>query len=84
MTTASNLTGKYRIASIDLLRGIVMLIMAIDHVRDNFQLGHPDPTDLNTTTPALFFTRWDHAFLRADVCIPKRGFGVSGGYAANG
>ena len=58
MTTASNLTGKYRIASIDLLRGIVMLIMAIDHVRDNFQLGHPDPTDLNTTTPALFFTRW--------------------------
>ena len=58
MTTAANLTGKYRIASIDLLRGIVMLIMAIDHVRDNFQLGHPDPTDLNTTTPALFFMRW--------------------------
>lgn len=35
-----------------------MLIMAIDHIRDNFHLGHPDPTDLATTTPALFLTRW--------------------------
>jgi len=49
---------KTRIASIDLLRGLVMLIMAIDHVRDNFLLGSPDPTDLTTTTPLLFFTRW--------------------------
>ena len=35
-----------------------MLIMAIDHVRDNFLRGSPDPTDLATTTPLLFFTRW--------------------------
>lgn len=35
-----------------------MLIMAIDHVRDNFLKGAPDPTDLNTTTTILFFTRW--------------------------
>jgi uncharacterized membrane protein len=49
---------KTRIASIDLLRGLVMLIMAIDHVRDNFLRGSPDPTDLLTTTPLLFFTRW--------------------------
>jgi uncharacterized membrane protein len=49
---------KTRIASIDLLRGLVMLIMAIDHVRDNFLKGSPDPTDLMTTTPLLFFTRW--------------------------
>jgi uncharacterized membrane protein len=35
-----------------------MLIMAIDHVRDNFHLGQPEPTDLATTTPILFFTRW--------------------------
>jgi uncharacterized membrane protein len=50
--------GKTRIASIDLLRGLVMLIMAIDHLRDMLHLGHPNPTDLHTTTPVLFFTRW--------------------------
>jgi uncharacterized membrane protein len=50
--------SRSRILSIDFLRGLVMLIMAIDHIRDNFMLGHPDPTDLATTTPALFFTRW--------------------------
>lgn len=51
-------TKTARIPSIDLLRGLVMLIMAIDHLRDMLHLGHPNPTDLQTTTPALFFTRW--------------------------
>ena len=49
---------KQRIASIDILRGLVMLIMAIDHVRDFFHYGHPEPTDLAITTPFLFFTRF--------------------------
>jgi uncharacterized membrane protein len=49
-----------RISSIDATRGIVMIIMALDHVRD---LIHVDsitesPTNLATTTPILFFTRW--------------------------
>ena len=49
-----------RIQSIDILRGIVMLIMAIDHVRDFFHIhgNTDDPLNLATTTPALFFTRW--------------------------
>lgn len=50
-----------RISTLDLLRGIVMVIMALDHVRDFFNLGQlfgPDPTDLATTTPLLFFMRW--------------------------
>jgi uncharacterized membrane protein len=53
-------TAKYRITSIDLLRGIVMVIMAIDHVRDFFhiQASTGNPTDMATTTPQLFFTRW--------------------------
>lgn len=58
MTAALLPKPKLRILSIDLLRGLVMLIMAIDHIRDNFLLGHPDPADLATTSPALFFTRW--------------------------
>ena len=58
MATATAPAPKYRIGSIDLLRGLVMLIMAVDHIRDHVHLGHPDPTDLATTTPALFLTRW--------------------------
>jgi uncharacterized membrane protein len=52
--------AKQRIQSIDILRGIVMLIMALDHVRDFFHATAftDDPTNLATTTPQLFFTRW--------------------------
>jgi len=51
---------KKRIQSIDILRGVIMLIMALDHVRDFFHIHAIDqsPTDLATTTPLLFFTRW--------------------------
>jgi uncharacterized membrane protein len=58
---------RNRIQSIDVLRGIVMVIMALDHVRDFFFKADVsgggasvamDPTNLATTTPWLFFTRW--------------------------
>jgi uncharacterized membrane protein len=53
-------TRKARIESIDLLRGVVIILMALDHVRMYFGQGslYADPTDLSTTTPLLFFTRW--------------------------
>lgn len=57
----NNLTAeKWRISSIDILRGLVMIVMALDHVRDFFHISAmvEDPTNLNTTTPTLFFTRW--------------------------
>lgn len=47
-----------RIDSIDLLRGLVMVIMALDHTRDFFGDPAARPTDLATTTAALFYTRW--------------------------
>src|SRR4030081_80994 len=52
--------GRSRIDSIDLLRGIVMVIMMLDHTRDFVHSGglQFDPTDLTKTTVVLFFTRW--------------------------
>ena len=47
-----------RIESVDLLRGLVMIVMALDHTRDFFGIPGANPTDLATTTAPLFFTRW--------------------------
>lgn len=49
-----------RIQSIDLLRGIVMIIMVLDHVRDYFHADAflYDPLDLSQTSVPLYFTRW--------------------------
>ena len=50
--------SRPRIDSIDLLRGLIMVIMALDHVRDHFSKATFDPTDLTQTTPGYFLTRW--------------------------
>lgn len=49
-----------RIQSVDALRGLIMIVMALDHVRDFFHnaAAQFQPDDLTRTTAAIFFTRW--------------------------
>jgi uncharacterized membrane protein len=47
-----------RLTAIDTLRGMVMILMALDHVRDFFGLPGISPTNLAQTTVPLFLTRW--------------------------
>ena len=67
MTLTSPSTLRTRIAVIDVMRGLVMLIMLFDHVRETVFLHHQvgDPMDASGVDPALFFTR-----LAAHVCAP--------------
>lgn len=65
-----------RLLAIDVVRGVIMALMALDHTRDFFLGFTPDPTDLAETTPALFATRWI-----THVCAP--GFLLLAGVAAS-
>ena len=51
---------KKRIESVDILRGIIMVIMALDHTRDFFHVtaNTGDPLAIPSASPILFFTRW--------------------------
>ncbi len=61
-----NVAGKsVRLESVDLLRGIVMILMALDHTRDFFGNSAINPTDLSRATASLFFTRWI-----TNICAP--------------
>src|SRR5579863_5194978 len=50
--------GSGRIVSLDIMRGLVMVIMALDHTRDFFTNLRFEPENLAQTYYALFFTRW--------------------------
>ncbi len=60
-------TRSARIVSIDALRGLVILLMLVDHTREFFfrYVSVSDPMDVEATTPGLFFTR-----LSAHLCAP--------------
>jgi uncharacterized membrane protein len=55
-TAKEKAADRTRPNSIDLLRGLVMVVMALDHTRDFFAAGSFNPRDV--TEPALFLTRW--------------------------
>ena len=66
-----------RIQSVDALRGAIMMLMAIDHIRDYVARSAQQflPTDLTRTTPAIFFTRWITHFC-APVFMLTAGLGA--------
>jgi uncharacterized membrane protein len=50
--------NRVRLESIDAVRGVIMIVMALDHTRDFFGTPGVSPTNLASTTAALFLTRW--------------------------
>jgi uncharacterized membrane protein len=56
--SASASLGRVRVESVDVVRGVIMIIMALDHTRDFFGIPGQNPTDLANASAALFLTRW--------------------------
>src|SRR6202795_3661443 len=56
--TEAVVSKRGRIEAVDVVRGVIMILMALDHTRDFFGIPGQNPTDLASATPALFFTRW--------------------------
>ena len=63
--------AKSRVQSLDLLKGLVMVIMAIDHVREYFHYSAFwfDPTDPTKSTLPIFFTRFITHFCAPIFCF---------------
>src|SRR6476661_679856 len=64
-TRAPLFVRSRRLDSIDIVRGAIMILMALDHVRDFFGVPGISPTDVTRAGAALFFTRWV-----TNICAP--------------
>lgn len=67
---------RRRVDAVDVVRGLIMIVMALDHTRDYFGAAAANPTDLATTTIGLFLTRWI-----THICAP--GFFLLSGMSAS-
>ena len=56
--TATGAPARARLESVDLVRGAIMIVMALDHTRDFFGVPGISPTNVSRAGAALFFTRW--------------------------
>jgi uncharacterized membrane protein len=56
--SARALPRRVRIESVDVVRGLIMIVMALDHTRDFLGFPGDNPTDVVHASAALFFTRW--------------------------
>ena len=57
-STTHAVSHRARLESIDVVRGVIMIVMALDHTRDFFGNPAQNPTNLASATAALFLTRW--------------------------
>jgi uncharacterized membrane protein len=58
MTAQASTPLRQRVESVDVVRGVIMIIMALDHTRDFFGDAAASPTNLATASAGLFLTRW--------------------------
>lgn len=79
MTALESPNTKARITSVDALRGLVIILMAVDHTRDFFTNVRFDPEDFTQGGTVLFFTRWITHFCAPIFVLLA---GVSAGFMA--
>lgn len=79
-TTPASIANRARLDLVDLGRGVIMALMALDHTRTYLTNIAYAPTDLTRTFPALFFTRWTSQY-----CTPLFLFlaGIGAAFAAS-
>jgi uncharacterized membrane protein len=57
-SAVSHVAPRVRLDAIDVVRGVILILMALDHTRDFFGIPGPSPTNLAQATAPLFLTRW--------------------------
>lgn len=83
VSAAPDSRASWRLASVDVVRGAVMVLMALDHVRDYVTDLRFQPEDLSRATAALFATRWvTHFCAPAFFLLAGIGIGLSANRAA--